>query len=174
MEFLNVVHERRSTRVFTDQPVEQDKLERILEATKAAPSAGNMQAYEIYLVRDADTRQALAKAAYDQEFIFQAPIVLVFCTNPDRNRARYGQRGERLYAVQDATIACTIAMLAARDVDLGSVWVGAFNDDDVYKAIGSPPGQAPVAVLPIGYPAAWPAARPRREMKDLVHEIGKG
>jgi nitroreductase len=174
VEFIDVVNERRSTRVFTDQPVEHEKVEQILKATNAAPSAGNMQAYEIYLVRDTATRQALMKAAYDQEFIFQAPIVLVFCTHPERNQARYGQRGERLYAVQDATIACTIAMLAARDLDLGSVWVGAFNDDGVYQAIGSPPGQTPVAVLPIGYPAAWPAARPRRDVKDLVHEIGIG
>lgn len=171
MEFIDVVHERRSTRVFSDQPVEQEKLDQILDATNAAPSAGNMQAYEIYLVRDAATRQALAKAAYDQEFINQAPIVLVFCTHPERNQARYGRRGERLYAVQDATIACTVAMLAARDLGLGSVWVGAFNDDGVYQAIGSPSGQTPVAVLPIGYPAGWPGARPRRALKDLVHEI---
>ncbi len=80
-------------------------------------------------------------------------------------------RGLKLYAVQDATIACTIAALAARSLDLGSVWVGAFNEDAVYSIIGSPQGQTPVAILPIGVPVKWPGPRPRRSVGDLVHEM---
>lgn len=171
MEFMNVVRERRSTRVFTDQPVEEEKLQQILEAANLAPSAGDLQGYEIYLARSLEVRQALARAAYGQDFIQQAPLALVFCAHPALSQARYGPRGVQLYCVQDATIACTVAMLAARDLGLGSVWVGAFDDDGVHQAIGSPKGQQPVAVLPIGYPTHWPRARPRRALAALVHEL---
>jgi nitroreductase len=171
MELFDVVHQRRSTRSFTSQPVEEEKLQKILEAINAAPSAGNMQAYEVYLVRNQEMQKALAQAAHDQEFLFQAPLVLVFCTHAARNQARYSSRGQKLYAVQDATIACTVAMLAARSLDLGSVWVGAFQDEEVHKIIGAPKDQQPVAMLPIGYPTEWPGARPRRPLADLIHEI---
>jgi nitroreductase len=171
MEFFDVVHNRRSTRRFTDQPVEDDQLQQILEAINASPSAGNMQAYEVYVVRDLQVRKDLAKASYDQEFIAQAPVVLVFCTHAELNQPRYGMRGINLYAVQDATIACTIAALAARSLELGSVWVGAFDEASVHEIIGSPKGQTPVAMLPIGVPAKWPGARPRRPLTDLVHEL---
>jgi nitroreductase len=171
MEFFNVVHNRRSTRSFTDHPVEESQLQQILEAINASPSAGNMQAYEVYIVRDPQIRQELAKASYDQEFLAQAPVVLVFCTHGERNQPRYGQRGIQLYAIQDATIACTIAALAARSLDLGSVWVGAFNDEAVHSIIGSPQGQIPIAMLPIGVPVKWPGPRPRRPLADLVHEL---
>jgi len=171
MEFFEVVHNRRSTRHFTDQPVEENQLRQILEAINASPSAGNMQAYEVYVVRDLQVRQALTKASYDQEFITQAPVVLVFCTHAELNQPRYGERGVKLYAVQDATIACTIATLAARSLGLGSVWVGAFDEDAVHLTIGSPKGQTPVALLPIGIPEKWPGARPRRPLSDLIHEL---
>ncbi len=171
MEFFEVVAKRRSTRMFTDQAVEAEVLEKIFDAINAAPSAGNMQAFEVYVARDLEVRQRLAKASYDQEFIEQAPIVLVFCVNPERNRQRYGDRGERLYAVQDATIACTHAMLASRSLGLGSVWVGAFQDKAVHQVVGSPEEQKPVALLPIGYPVEWPLPRPRRPLEELVHSI---
>jgi nitroreductase len=153
MELLDVIHLRRSTRSFTSQPVEEEKLDKILKSINAAPSAGNMQAYEVYLVQNPELQKALSAASYNQEFLFQAPLVLVFCAHPARNRERYSTRGEKLYAIQDATIACTFAMLAAHSLDLGSVWVGAFNDEAVHKIIGAPPGQQPVAMLPIGYPS---------------------
>ncbi len=171
MEFFEVVHNRRSTRAFTSQPVEENQLQLILEAINAAPSAGNMQAYEVYLVRDPQIRKDLAKASYDQEFIAQAPVVLVFCTHGTLNQPRYGTRGIQLYAIQDATIACTIATLAARSLDLGSVWVGAFDEDAVHSIIGSPKGQTPVAMLPIGVPVKWPGPRPRRPLAELIHKL---
>ena len=127
MDFFELIKARRSVRIFTPAPVETDELNAILEAARIAPSAGNLQAYEIYLVQDEQQRQALVKAASGQEFISQAPVVLGFCANPGRAAVKYGKRGEQLYAVQDATIACTFAMLAATALGLASVWVGAFK-----------------------------------------------
>jgi len=76
-----------------------------------------------------------------------------------------------LYALQDATIAATYAMLAAADLGLGSVWIGAFSDEGVWQAIGSPEGSNPVAILPIGYAAEEPPKTARRRLDGLVHRL---
>lgn len=171
MDFFEVVRERRSIRAFKGEPVEENKLQRILEVINRAPSAGNLQAYEIYLVRDEQVRAALVEAARGQAFVAQAPIVLVFCAHPKRAEARYGQRGTELYTLQDATIACTYGMLAAAALGLATVWVGKFDEQAVAGIVGIPPDQRPVAMLPLGYAAESPHAPARRPVADLVHEL---
>lgn len=170
-DFFEVIAERRSVRAFAVRPVEEEKVQRILETANRAPSAGNQQAYEIYLARSRACKQALAEAAYGQQFLAEAPIVLIFCANPARSAARYRERGERLYALQDATIACTFAMLSATALGLASVWIGAFHEPAVRRAAGIPEALTPVALLPIGYAAEEPMPLPRRSLKDLVHEV---
>ena len=171
MEFNEVVENRRSIRAFTDQAVEPDKLQQILEAANKAPSAGNLQAYEIYVVIDVKKRQELAIAALGQGFVASAPLALVFCTHPQLTEERYFRRGTQLYTVQDATIACTFAMLAVTNLGLGSVWIGAFDEKGVHQTIGSPERQVPVVILSIGYPAESPNPRKRRHINQLAHWI---
>ncbi len=171
MDFFEVVAARQSIRAFAERAPEVEKLRKILEAANKAPSAGNLQSYEIFVVRAAADRKALARASLGQEFVASAPISLVFCAHPGRAAPRYGQRGTRLYAQQDATIACTYAMLAATALGLATVWVGAFHDDAVRRAIRGSEDVIPVAILPIGYPAEQPQLAARRKLEDLVHEI---
>jgi len=171
MDYFALIQARRSVRTFAAKPVPEELLSRILQAANAAPSAGDLQAYDIYVARKAEHRKKLAEAALWQDFVAAAPVVLVFCANPTHNQARYGERGRKLYAVQDATIACTFAMLAATAVGLASVWVGAFRDDQVQRAIGVPENLQPVALLPVGYAAESPEPTPRRALKRLVHEV---
>ncbi len=170
MELAELIRERRSVRAFENRPVEAHKIDCILEAANLAPSAGNLQAYEIYRVTSPHPRAALARAA-DQSFIAQAPIILVFFANAGRSARKYGSRGRELYALQDATIAATHAVLAAADAGLGTVWIGAFDPSKVTAAVGAPPDWVPVAVLPIGYAAEKPAASPRRALDELVHDL---
>jgi len=171
MDFFDAVKARRSVRAFSSVPVEAEKTKRILEAANDAPSAGNLQAYEIYHVTSRSHLQALARASFGQQFVAQVQLALIFCAHPARASKKYGQRGSTLYSVQDATIACTYAQLAATSLGLATVWVGAFNDDAVRKAIGVANDLLPVAILPIGYPAEHPEATPRRTLQDLVHPI---
>jgi nitroreductase len=171
MDLFEVVEKRRSIRAFQDRPIEREKLDRILQAANQAPSAGNLQAYAIFVAIGPAQRALLAAATLGQDFLAKAPVILVFCTHAARNAERYRQRGARLYALQDATIACTFAMLAATALGLGSVWVGAFDDDAVHAAIQAPEGMFPVAMLPLGYSAEEGQVRSRREIGDLVHVL---
>jgi nitroreductase len=169
MEFFDVLDARHSIRAFHPTPLEPEKLEQILQAINRAPSAGNRQAFEVYLVQDAAQKAALVSATGGQGFLAQAPVVLVFCAHPALSQVRYGERGETLYTIQDATIACTFAMLAATALGLSSVWVGAFDEAGVHAIIGSPEGQRPIAMLPIGYAAEEPRLRDRRPLDTIIH-----
>jgi nitroreductase len=171
MDFFDVIARRNSVREYSSQPVEEEKVVAILDAANRAPSAGNLQAYEIYLVRNKTTRRSLADAALGQLFLAGAPVALIFCANPGRAILRYGERGRLLYALQDATIACTYAMLAAAALGLSTVWIGAFSDEKVRQAIQAPEGQVPVAILPVGYNAESPPPSTRRRLSDLVHLV---
>jgi nitroreductase len=168
MEFADVVRARRSVRAYRKKPVEPSKLEAVLTAANAAPSAGNLQGYDVVTVKDAAARARLAEASLGQAFVAQAPVVLVFCANARRSGAKYGRRGEALYAVQDATIAAAYAQLAAVDEGLATAWVGAFDEAAVAEIVGAPPHARPVAILPVGYAAEKPEAAGRRAMEDLV------
>lgn len=168
MNLPELLHTRRSVRAFDERPIEAEKLQTLLNLVNLAPSAGNLQAYEIYQVVAPRTRAALARAA-DQSYIAAAPMILIFFANPGRSARKYGTRGRELYALQDATIAATYATLAAVDLGLSTVWVGAFNDAAVTAAVGAPGDWVPVAMLPIGYAAETPEPTQRRDLTDLVH-----
>jgi len=170
MDLFETIKLRQSVRAYQAQEIDPDKLQAILEAANQAPSAGDLQAYEIHLVRDAKTKVALAKAALGQDFIAQAPVALVFAANLARATTRYGERGEQLYCVQDATVAVAYAQLAATALGLATCWVGAFEEDAVARIMNLPPHQRPVAILPVGYAAETPRRTPRRPLADIVHE----
>jgi len=166
VEFFSVLQRRRSVRSYRPQPVEEHKLRRIFEAANLAPSAGNLQAYHVYVFREKSKREALAKAAHGQSFIEEAPVCLVFCTDPSRCEPKYGARGRELYSVQDATIAGSFAMLAAVDLELSTVWVGDFDEDAVLEIVGDKTGR-PVVMFSLGYAAEEPPPSGRRALEDL-------
>lgn len=171
MEFFEVVKKRHSIRAFQKKKIEEEKIQKLLEVANSAPSAGDLQAYQILLVKDQKKKERLAKASWDQDFIAQAPVDLVFCIDPLRSAQRYGKRGETLYSIQDATISCAYAHLAAVDLGLGSVIVGAFDEAEVSRIIDIPLTLRPIIILPIGYPDEKPEKTPRRSLDDLVSEI---
>ncbi len=170
-DFFEVVYRRRSIRRFKDKKVPANEVESILKAIQTAPTAGNLQAYQVYLVEESKKIRALGRAAYDQPCVYRAAAVLVFCTDALRSQVEYGERGVNLYCLQDTTIAATIAHLATFALGLGSVMVGAFNEKAVANAVGAAPSQRPILMLPFGYPAESPAPTDRRPLDDLVIRI---
>lgn len=171
MDLFEVIKRRRSVRAFEKRGVEEEKVNAILEACNAAPSAGDLQAYEIYLIRSEEKLRALTQAALGQDFIAASAFALVICAHPRRSSIKYGNRGSELYCIQDATIASAYAQLAATALGLGCVWVGAFDDARVLQAIGAPANLKPIAIIPVGYPDEVPEATPRRGVNKLVHEV---
>ena len=167
MNFFELIHARQSVRAYQPKPVEPEKLRAILEAANRAPTAGNFQAFEIYVVEDEKQRETLTKATFGQDFVGKAPVSLVFCMNP--GRCEY--QPPELFAMQDTSIACAFAMLAVTELGLGACWVGAFIPATVTNALGLPKNLTPVAVLSIGYPAEEPERTPRRDLSDLVHRL---
>jgi nitroreductase len=166
LQFFEVINRRRSVGAYSSKPVEDEKLKQIFQAANMAPSAGNLQAYQVHVFRKQDKRDALAKAAFDQKFLSEAPICLVFSADSSRSAPKYGERGAELYSVQDATIAGTFAMLAAVDLGLATVWVGSFNEEQVQEVVGDK-SVRPVAMFALGYPAEEPEATSRRAVEEL-------
>lgn len=167
MNFFDVVEQRQSIRAFSSEPVESEKLDQILAATNRAPSAGNFQAFEIYVVEDPERRAAVVGTCFNQGFVAQAPLFLVFCTNA--TRCQYPDA--ETFSMQDTSIACTFASLAVTALGLASCWIGAFDPAKLGSVIGAPIGVVPVAFLAIGHAAETPERTTRRGINELVHRL---
>ena len=169
MDLWQVLEARHSVRQF-DPAVEvsPETVERILRAAVWAPSAGNRQPWHFYVVRDLGLRRGLAAAAYGQDFLAQAPVVIVVCADAEQSAARYRERGRELYCLQDTAAATAHMLLAAVDLGLGSCWVGAFDEGQAAVVLSLPAQHRPVAMLPIGRPAGQPARSPERRPLDAV------
>jgi nitroreductase len=167
MNFLELAESRHSCRAFENVPVEQEKVDYIFKAIQQAPSAGNLQAYSVQVVTDVKLKHRLAEHSCGQFFIAEAPIILVFFAALELSAERYGDRGMDLYCIQDATIACTYAHLAATEMGLGSCWIGAFNQELVHRCMNARWSWRAVAMLPIGY-AAKQLTSPRKVSRIML------
>jgi len=164
MEFKDIIQKRRSVRAFLDRPVGEEKLRRVLEAARLAPSAANRQEWKFVVVRDPDKKKAVAQAANNQSFVGQAPVIVAaVALSPDRIMSC----DVPSYAV-DLAIAIEHIALAAVDEGLGTCWIGAFSQENVRKVLGVPNRYKVVTVMPIGYPAGEVAARPRKSLEEIV------
>lgn len=172
MNALEAIKARQSIRAYQAKDIEPDQLRAVLEAANQAPSAANLQPYQIYVVRNQRMKDDLAAAAAGQKFLATAPVVLVFAVVPARSAAKYGKKGEEVYCMQDACCAVGNAMLAAVELGLGTCWVDAVNETAAGQAIGLPADQRAVVLLPIGYPGETPPRTTRRTLDDLVIDLG--
>jgi nitroreductase len=148
-DFLNFLKSRSSVRSYERVPLSGEEIEYILACAGTAPSAGNLESWDVVVVTDEEVRSALSEAALDQPHVEQAAAVFVVCANYVRSMSRYGERGI-LYGLEDAVIACTYMMLAAHARKLHSCWTGAFDDDEVRGILDLPQHIRPVALLAVG------------------------
>ncbi|RLG44282.1 MAG: nitroreductase family protein [Thermoproteota archaeon] len=170
MDVMEAIFGRRSVRRFKTDPIPEEDLRKILEAAIRAPSAGNRQPWEFVVVRDPNRKQEIARAALGQWFIAEAPVVIVVCANEERSASRYGDRGRKLYCIQDTAAATQNMLLAAYSMGYGTCWVGAFDEGSVASIINAPRGVRPVAIIPIGIPAESPSDRGRIPLERVMHE----
>lgn len=171
MEFSEVIAKRRSVRHFNNKlDVSDEDLRYLLETAVTAPTAGNIQPWRFTVVRTLEAREKLA-AALRQRWATNAPVVIVVSADPRPCAARYSDRGERLYAIQDTSAAVEHLLLATVDRGLASCWIGAFDTDAVREAVGIQSPIEPIAILPIGYSAesaGRPARRPLSEVTTWI------
>lgn len=167
MEFSEVISKRRSVRHLSPKLAVSDAdVRALLEAAVAAPTAGNIQPWRFFVVQSADARERLA-ASMHQRWAAAAPLVIVVAVDPRPCAARYGDRGEYLYSIQDTAAAVENILLAAVDRGLAACWIGAFEETAVAEAIGAIAPVTPIVVIPIGY-SAESAGRPARRPLEEV------
>lgn len=170
MDVFEAIKDRRSIRAFEKKTVSEEQVEKLIDAARHAPSAGNLQPWEFVIVRDPQIKRQLSIAALNQTFIEEAPVVIVVCANEARSGRGYGSRGVNLYCIQDTAAATQNMLLAAYAMRLGTCWIGAFREEMVSKTLKTPDYVRPVAIIPIGYPSEKPKLRRRMPITDIIHQ----
>lgn len=167
MEFIDIAKQRFSVRSYTDQKVEPEKLEKILEAAHVAPTAANLQPVRLIAVQSEDGLAKIGKAAN----IYNAPLAIIVCA--DHSKAWVRPFDKKQTCDIDATILTDHMMLQATELGLGSVWVCYFKPDVLSEEFNLPSNLEPVNILVIGYSAEGNGNTGRFEqvripMSDLV------
>ena len=148
MDFYELIKERYSVRKYADKPVEAEKLQKVLAAGAAAPTAKNQQPQRIYVL---ESREAIEKIRAITRCAFNAPVVLLVCG--DKEAAWTNPFNGRNSAEMDCSIVTTQMMLQAQELGLGTCWVCWFDTQQTKEAFHIPEGQEVFALLPLGYPA---------------------
>ena len=167
MDILKAIKERRSIRDFQRKDIPKEIVDKLIDSLIWAPSAGNLQSRKFFFVKDAKLKENIADAALGQNFIAEAPLVIVGCTD-SRISSRYGERGVYLYSIQDVAASIIGMMLVAHENGLGTVWVGAFREEEVFDLLKLPGNLRPVSIVPVGYPVKIPSPPPRVSSKEVV------
>jgi nitroreductase len=165
---FNVMLNRRSQRKFENRDIEEWKLDMIFAAADTAPTAGGFQGFEIYHIKNQEVKNKLVQAANNQPYV-NAPVVLVFCMNPDRVKLNFPQDTIRKFSQQDATLAAAYSQLAAHALGLSSIWIGMLDENRIRQLLGTE--LFPSSILCVGYPIKMMVPKPKRNLKDLIHEI---
>ncbi|MCK4305742.1 MAG: nitroreductase family protein [Candidatus Eisenbacteria sp.] len=164
MEFFELIRHRYSARAYKSDPVEEDKLRRILEAACLAPTAANRQAFQLVVIHTAGRQEEL-KRIYKKDWFVQAPLVICICTLVDQAWSRHDGMN---YGDVDASIVMDHLILAAADLGLGTCWIGAFHAPTAREVLALPENVDPIAFTPLGYPADTPRPKKRKELAELV------
>ncbi len=170
---FDAIASRRSVRSFEDVPVEDAKINLCVEAARLAPSWANKQCWHFVVVRG---KQAVAELGLTPAHIKNAQVLVIACGDPDKS----GNIDGKQYYLVDVAIAVEHLVLAAWEQGLGTVWVGAFKEERVRKALGIPENIKVVALIPMGYPAGKEGIRAkllkkvvgsanRKDVKEIVH-----
>jgi len=180
METLDAIKTRRSIRKFSDQPVEPEKLQAVLEAVRQAPSWSNLQCWHLLVVEEQEIREKISELSFVESFfatygyksnpaqkaLAQAPIVIIACADPLKS----GDLHDQQYYMADMGIATENLMLAAHDQGLGSVFVGVYHEGHLKTLLGIPADIKIVGLFPLGYPAGEAKSGPsRKQLSEFVH-----
>lgn len=157
MEVFETINKRRSIRTYKNEHIPSEKIERLLEAARLAPSAANRQNWKFVIVDDEGIKKRLVKACNNQAFVSTASHVIAGVVDPTLK-----------WHQVDISIAFEHIVLESVELGLGTCWIGAFNEDEVKKVLKIPQEKKVVALLTIGYPSESPPSRPRKQIAEIV------
>jgi nitroreductase len=165
MDFLELVKSRYACRSYQPRPVEEEKLLRVLEAVRLAPSGSNRQPWKFILVRDQEAKRRLVRACANQRFIATAPVVIAGCgLMPDRIMS-CGIPGDPV----DVAIAMEHLSLAATAEGLATCWIGAFSQDEAREVLGVPQTVRIIGLMTLGYPGDVPHTKARKPLSEIIN-----
>lgn len=179
MNIFKAIEKRRSIRNFKNKSVSDEKILKIIDAAIKAPSAGNMQPWEFFVIKNEKTKAKIvdstfmgySKSGKSQEWLNKAPILIIACIDIKRPGARYGMQGVEKYSLLDISGAIENMLLAATALDLGSCWVGGFDEEEVRDILKLDKNIKAVGIIPVGYYTNLPAPPNRLSLDDVVHFI---
>ena len=169
MDILELIKSRRNIKEFLPKFVEWEKLSKIIDAARHAPSCGNLQNWKFIVVIETDLKKQLAEAALQQYEIINASALIVVCAEPEKAERYYGLRGERLYTIQNCAAAIQNMLLEAHSLGLGTRWIGAFEEEMVRRLLDIPEDIRPQAIIAVGYPKEIPPKPPKLPLESLVY-----
>ncbi len=165
MDVIQAIITRKSVRKYLKKPLEEEKLQKVLEAGRLAPSASNRQEWRFVIVTDEETRKQLADAAGSQAFVGEAPVVIVACAETDGHIMRCGHPCHLI----DVAIALDHISLMAVELGLGTCWIGHFDAGRVKALLGIPEEIQVIELMPLGYPAdTSPQNKKRMHLDEIV------
>ena len=165
MKIIEEIVNRRSIREYSHKAIEPEKLERILEAARLAPTARNQQDWKLILVKNPDIKEKLIDmAAPHQQFLKGAPILIAACA---LNPAYVMRCGHPAYLIDLAIVLEHVALQAVRE-GLGTCWIGSFDENEVKTVLGVPLEVRIVELMSLGYPEKIPPAQSRKSIQDLI------
>jgi len=164
MDVMTAIETRRSIRQFTSKDIEDEKLLKVLEAARLAPSSSNKQQWKFIVVKERSLIEKFVEAADGQMFVAVAPAIIVGCALEPESKMFCGQFR---YPV-DLSIAFSFMLLEAHELGLGMCWIGHFFEDRVKSILHIPEKVRVVAISPIGYPSEDPLQRPRKKLDEII------
>jgi nitroreductase len=163
MEVLPEILQRRSIRSFTSQTVDKDQLERILEAGRLAPSAKNRQEWRFVVMQKKEVRERIMGAAFGQDYVGQAPVIIAVCTTNIDYRMPNGQLS---YPIDLAFASCQIVLQAVHE-GLGTCCISTFDEQEVRDILTAPFSMRVVLLILVGHHEALPEPSPRKTLKQI-------
>ncbi len=174
---IKEIEMRRSIRKYTDKPVEDKKLNEVLESGRLAPSGNNTQPWRYIVVRSEKMRQNVMVASHNQKWMLTAPVFIV-CVADIRCRIKEcidvylddnSPEDEVKRIIRDTSISVGYMLLQANNSGLGACWVAEFTQEEIRPVLNIPSDKYVVGVITIGYPDETPKPRPRKKLEDIVY-----
>ena len=166
MGLFEAIYGRRSVRRFLDRDVEDEKIVKILDAARWAPSGGNIQPWRFIVVKDKKLVKAIK--AFSPGMFGEPPVVIVVCSDREEAYRKGGEQGRNYMSIVDCALAVENMVLAAYALGLGSCIIKSFNAEAIREILDIPEHVVPELLVSIGYSAEKPVPPPRKELKDIV------